>query len=991
MLASWIRWTLRGVGAIGCGLGAGVAGAVAGSFVNFETAPVHPTALSSGGSWLAVCNLPDNRLEVFDVGWGSPVWVGDVVVGLDPVSVAFRTETEVWVVNHISDSISVVDLEELRVIATLGTSDGPADVVFGGESMQAFVSCADSHVVQVFDPVARELLHTIAIAGRRPRSMAVAPDKRTVYVAIFESGNATTILAPALGTLDAMPQESVVSFPNGPYGGINPPPNAGTAFLPAINPEIPAEVVLPRVGLIVRRDGGGRWMDDNGGDWAEFVSGTNSVFSGRPRGWDLLDHDVASIDAVTREVTYLTGLMNICMDVAVNPASGHVTVVGTDALNQVRFEPVLRGTFLRVNLALAMPGEEAVTIKDLNSHLDYTVGWLPEADRSRSIGDPRGVVWSGDGTRGYVTGMGSDNLVIVNAEGDRVGREPALKMGEGPTGMALDEARGRLYVWNRFSSTISVVDTESETVVETVPVFDPTPASIRAGRKHLYNTHATSGLGHVSCASCHVDARFDRLAWDLGDPHAEVRNISPTNANFARFRPGQTNDFHPMKGPMVTQTLQDIIGHEPFHWRGDRSGIEEFNVTFTNLQGRAELLTTNEMIELKEFLATIHFPPNPHREFDNSLATNLALTGHVALGRGQLAAGQPLPVGNAEAGLTRFRSRSAEGCIHCHTLPTGVGPDLRWTGFAWEEIAAGANGERHASLIQLNRSRQLPFKIVQLRNLGDKMGMDTRQTRSQAGFGFLHDGSVDSLVRFVQDGFDLRDDQETSDLVAFLLSFTGSDLPPAPLNDPERPPGLAGKDVHAAVGRQITTAGTPLGLVDDMIALATAPTDRLELIVRGSESGLRRGWLFDPVRQQFLSDRNGEELSPQALRGLAGEGRELTYTLVPRDSGRRIGIDRDEDGYFDVTEVEFGSDPADPLQHPLPPRIGNVTFVDDGVILSWSAVPGRTYRVQFKQSLDDPTWLELPGEVVATATTATKSDVGENDAAERYYRILLID
>jgi len=26
--------------------------------------------------------------------------------------------------------------------------------------------------------------------------------------------------------------------------------------------------------------------------------------------------------------------------------------------------------------------------------------------------------------------------------------------------------------------------------------------------------------------------------------------------------------FHPMKGPMVTQTFQDIIGHEPFHWRG---------------------------------------------------------------------------------------------------------------------------------------------------------------------------------------------------------------------------------------------------------------------------------------------------------------------------------------------------------------------------------------------------------------------------------------
>jgi hypothetical protein len=30
---------------------------------------------------------------------------------------------------------------------------------------------------------------------------------------------------------------------------------------------------------------------------------------------------------------------------------------------------------------------------------------------------------------------------------------------------------------------------------------------------------------------------------------------------------------------MVTQSLQDIIGREPVHWRGDRPGIESFNGT----------------------------------------------------------------------------------------------------------------------------------------------------------------------------------------------------------------------------------------------------------------------------------------------------------------------------------------------------------------------------------------------------------------------------
>src|SRR5262245_53323831 len=36
-------------------------------FVEFESGPVRPIALSSDGSKLFVTNIPDNRLEIFDV------------------------------------------------------------------------------------------------------------------------------------------------------------------------------------------------------------------------------------------------------------------------------------------------------------------------------------------------------------------------------------------------------------------------------------------------------------------------------------------------------------------------------------------------------------------------------------------------------------------------------------------------------------------------------------------------------------------------------------------------------------------------------------------------------------------------------------------------------------------------------------------------------------------------------------------------------------
>src|SRR6266496_886676 len=52
------------------------------SFINFETAPVHPLALSPDRLILAVCNLPDGRVELFDISSGIPVHSGDVAVGI---------------------------------------------------------------------------------------------------------------------------------------------------------------------------------------------------------------------------------------------------------------------------------------------------------------------------------------------------------------------------------------------------------------------------------------------------------------------------------------------------------------------------------------------------------------------------------------------------------------------------------------------------------------------------------------------------------------------------------------------------------------------------------------------------------------------------------------------------------------------------------------------------------------------------------------------
>ncbi len=920
---------------------AALPGAVRGqSFVNWETPHVHPLERTPSGARLLAVNTPDNRLEVFAADGACLEAVGSVPVGLDPVSVRARTESEVWVVNHVSDSVSVIDLASLRVVRTLATDDEPCDVVFAGSPERAFVSCSQANTVLVFDPADLTAApQRIDIEAEDPRALAVSPDGSRVYAAIFESGNGSTILGGGSTMANGYPP-NVVNEPGGPYGGQNPPPNDGANFEPQIGAGVPTP---PGVGLIVKKNPVGQWLDDNGGDWSSLVSGPNAVLSGRAVGWDLPDRDVAVIDARTLAVTWIPSLMNLCMALDVRPG-GDVTVVGTDAKNEVRFEPNLTGVFVRVMLGVA-PTSGPSAVADLNLHLDYSVGTVQQSIRDRALGDPRGIVWNAAGDRGYVSGMGSNNVVAIDASGARVGAAPTIEVGEGPTGVVLDESRGRLYVLNKFGASISVVLLATELEIERVAFHDPSPAAVRIGRKHLYDTHKSSGLGQIACASCHVDARTDRLAWDLGNPGGSVKAFDQNCLG------GGCQAWHPMKGPMLTQTFQDIIGKEPLHWRGDRFGLEEFAQAFIGLQGASQTLTAEEMQEFEDFLATIHFPPNPFRELDNSLPTDLPLPGQFTPGRFG-PEGLPMPNGNAVAGLALYRPPSlldGVACVTCHTLPTGLGPDAAFTG-VWSPLPAGPFGERHLGVVSVDGSTNVSLKVPHLRNLYERTGFEASQATSRAGFGMLHDGSVDSIARFLSEPvFGVQSLQEVADLTAFMMAFSGSDLPPGAPSNPLEPPGVASRDAHAAVGQQTTLvdAGNPdvgqLARIDALVALAD--TNEVGLVVKATVGGTARGYAY-AGGGIFQSDRAAEAVTAAALRAGAAPGAERTYTVVPKGSETRIGVDRDEDGHLDRDELDFGSDPADAADFPgscidpvpAPPTnlAAAVATPAGNVTLSWS-------------------------------------------------------
>jgi hypothetical protein len=72
-----------------------------------------------------------------------------------------------------------------------------------------------------------------------------------------------------------------------------------------------------------------------------------------------------------------------------------------------------------------------------------------------------------------------------------------------------------------------------------------------------------------------------------------------------------------------------------------------------------------------------------------------------------------------------------------------------------------------------------------------------------------------------------------------------------------------------------------------------------------------------------------------------------------------------------------------------PPIIAGIDASGEMVTISWNALPGLSYRVQFNSDQGDSTWTDLPGDVTAEGPTATKTDIPHGDA-QRFYRVLLL-
>ena len=341
---------------------------------------------------------------------------------------------------------------------------------------------------------------------------------------------------------------------------------------------------------------------------------------------------------------------------------------------------------------------------------------------------------------------------------------------------------------------------------------------------------------------CHIFGDFDSLAWDLGNPDAPVTpNPGPFLGpliNLFTHQP-MPPEFHPMKGPTTTQSLRGMLNAGPMHWRGDRTAgndeptvqpdggsfnevknFKKFQAGFTDLLGRSEFIAAADMHAFANFILQVTYPPNPIRALDNGL------TAAQAAGRGHF------------FNVIRDGTNTCNGC---HVLDPQANPASPHPGFF------GTAGS-----ITFDFQPQL-FKTPHLRNLYQKVGMfgmaappfgilpgDNAHKGDQVrGFGFLHDGSFDTLFRFMRgmgfspfvgitipegtfpDNPDGIEDNPAGDLIrrnieSFLLAFDSNMKP--------------------IVGQQVTLSAVTAAVATPRIALlmARAEAGDCELVAKGT-------------------------------------------------------------------------------------------------------------------------------------------------------------
>ena len=772
-------------------------------------------------------------------------------------------------VNQPGSRLVGLDLATLAITTEIPTGPGLTSVVVRPGTNEVWTVDTWTSAVSVIDLATQSIVRTVRV-GTGPAAIAFTPSGDRAYVPCSQVDRVDVIDTASYSVVN-----SIAIPAREPNGVVFHQGHAWVASLRSGN------------GTAPRGRGPGAAADEVVSIDRPGVGGGNA----------LPDRDLFAIraeadprdDALDASRT-VQSLGTSLFDVAVNPVTGELWIPLTDALNRAVRGSVnfVGGQVVRNLIAVVDPGG-AIAPRWIDLDALAPVG--------AECAQPTGVAFAPDGSRAYVCGFGSDVIAVLGLSGaqeqwEGVIRLPAITIfpeNAGPRSALMDPAGAKLYVFDKLASAVTPIDIAglpSSTPFDwTAPVpaslgSNPLPLEERQGRAHFVNArHSKSGTS--SCNSCHVDGTTDGLVWDLSD----FLDPEGTHASALAM---PIDD----KGPLFTQDTLQLAATAPFHWRGERAQLEDFDRTFPTLfehevNGMRRGLG-DQFPYIRHYMQRLFRRPNPDQAFDREL-------------RPAEARGRALFTGRMfDGGIT---------CAACHQLPLGTSGEI---------VTTPVGGI--PTTIVIPQLRGLTEKLTPAFDVGGDYG-----ERTEIGAGLLHGGSAPTIEDALRDhlvhiGGASLTPEEIADLTAFLRAFDT---------------GIAPSAAFQLTLDAQNAAGSERSVLDDLVAEARKGNCDL-VAYRGPNLAAGETWprteAYDASLDAFvpatttLPARGLDQLVADAI-----AGDPVTFLGVPLGQGRTMALDRDSDAMLDLDERFAGTDP----EHPDTDRDGFF----DGHEVEWGMDP----------------------------------------------------
>lgn len=387
-----------------------------------------------------------------------------------PIHIALSADgLRAFVVNHTSDSVSLIDVPARRTIDEFPVGSSPTHAALSSDGRSLYLTSRFPSAIEIVDLDTRRTVRTLSTAYE-PYGVVVSADGRKLYVANSQSD---TVSALALASGDPLWRVPVGREPR--YLAETPD---GTQLIVANGLSRSVSIVEAATGRLIETRPLGRASIlrqaavSRDGAWA-FVAHVISHDEQMPlqleRGW--IHSNGFSVLDLRRPGHYATLLLDRILTGAANPWG---IALSSD------------GRSLYVSLA----GVHEIAIVDVEKALQLVRETKPEEIEALA-----------------------QNVEIV--ENRSIARRVAAG-GLGPRGLALSEATGELLVANYFSDTVSVLDARTGKLRAVIPLAASQEITLERRGEMLFNDARLCFQQWFSCASCHQeDATMDGLNWDL--------------------------------------------------------------------------------------------------------------------------------------------------------------------------------------------------------------------------------------------------------------------------------------------------------------------------------------------------------------------------------------------------------------------------------------------------------------------------------------------